>query len=58
MNSHLKQLKIIICIRSISATFLRFNFGDPPGIVISVLGVLENMKIIYHIRNKNDKFLL
>lgn len=58
MNSHLKQLKIIICICSISATFLRFNFGDLPGIVISVLGVLDNVKIIYHIRNKNDKFLL
>lgn len=59
MNTHFAELlNAVICIISIYAAFLRFNFGGPLGTISNVQGVLANMKIVHHVSNKNDKILL
>lgn len=41
MNTHLEgKLNAVVCVFSVYATFLRFNFGDPPDTVNSVQGIL------------------
>lgn len=55
MNTHFAELlNAVICIISIYAAFLRFNFGAPLGTISNVQGVLANMKIVHHVNNKND----